>query len=135
MTLGFKAFDPTLNLAGVILNGIAGDLHLELARPSLDRAGVRYLGYMPGRQEFTLPERHLGLIPTAEGRGRRILPTPGHASRSNCRSGRPTCCGRRCGTRGTRMHAVSSRARHARRLLPWRWTRRLTSITRIPSIS
>ena len=68
MALGFKAFDPTLHLAGVILNGIAGDLHLELARPSLDRAGVRYLGYMPGRQEFTLPERHLGLIPTAEGR-------------------------------------------------------------------
>jgi cobyrinic acid a,c-diamide synthase len=68
MALGFKAFDPTLNLAGVILNGIAGDLHLELARPSLDHAGVRYLGYMPGRPEFTLPERHLGLIPTAEGR-------------------------------------------------------------------
>ena len=68
MALGFKAFDPTLHLAGVILNGIAGDLHLELARPSLDHAGVRYLGYMPGRQEFTLPERHLGLVPTAEGR-------------------------------------------------------------------
>jgi len=68
MALGFKHFDPTLHLAGVILNGIAGDLHLELARPSLDRAGIRYLGYMPGRQEFTLPERHLGLVPTAEGR-------------------------------------------------------------------
>ena len=29
---------------------------------------MRYLGYLPGRHEFTLPERHLGLIPTAEGR-------------------------------------------------------------------
>jgi cobyrinic acid a,c-diamide synthase len=67
MALGFKAFDPGLHLAGVILNGIASDLHLALARPSLDHAGVRYLGYMPGRQEFTLPERHLGLVPTAEG--------------------------------------------------------------------
>jgi cobyrinic acid a,c-diamide synthase len=67
MALGFKTFDPTLHLAGVILNGIASDLHLTLARPSLDQAGVRYLGYMPGRQEFTLPERHLGLVPTAEG--------------------------------------------------------------------
>ena len=67
MALGFKAFDPTLRLAGVILNGIAGDVHLELARPSLDHAGVRYLGYMPGRPEFTVPERHLGLVPTAEG--------------------------------------------------------------------
>ncbi len=67
MALGFKAFDPEVNLAGVMLNGIAGDLHLELVQPSLDRAGVRDLGYLPGRQEFTLPERHLGLIPTAEG--------------------------------------------------------------------
>jgi cobyrinic acid a,c-diamide synthase len=67
MALGFKAFDSAMHLAGVILNGIAGDLHLELARPSLDHAGVRYLGYMPGRRDFTLPERHLGLVPTAEG--------------------------------------------------------------------
>jgi cobyrinic acid a,c-diamide synthase len=67
VALGFKAFDPEVNLAGVILNGIAGDLHLELAQPSLQVAGVTPLGYLPGRQDFTLPERHLGLIPTAEG--------------------------------------------------------------------
>ena len=68
MALGFQAFDPTLRLGGVILNGIAGDLHLDLALPSLQQAGVRYLGYMPGRRDLTLPERHLGLVPTAEGR-------------------------------------------------------------------
>ncbi len=68
MTLGFKAFDPNLNLAGVILNGIAGDLHLDLALPSLRLAGAPYFGYLPGHEAFTLPERHLGLIPTAEGR-------------------------------------------------------------------
>lgn len=67
MALGFRQFDPALALGGVILNGIAGDLHLDLARPSLQQAGVRYLGCMPGRRDFTLPERHLGLIPTAEG--------------------------------------------------------------------
>lgn len=68
MALGFKAFDPQVNLAGVILNGIAGDLHLELARPSLALAGVCDLGHLPSHAAFTLPERHLGLIPTAEGR-------------------------------------------------------------------
>jgi cobyrinic acid a,c-diamide synthase len=68
MALGFQGFDRSLNLAGVILNGIASDLHLELARPSLDHAGVRSLGYLPSQQAFTLPERHLGLVPTAEGR-------------------------------------------------------------------
>ena len=67
VALGFKAFDTALHLGGVILNGIAGDLHLDLARPSLQRAEVPYLGYLPGRREYTLPERHLGLIPTAEG--------------------------------------------------------------------
>lgn len=68
VALGFRTFDPALKLAGVILNGIAGDLHLNLARPSLDQVGLHCLGYVPGRQEFTLPERHLGLVPTAEGR-------------------------------------------------------------------
>jgi cobyrinic acid a,c-diamide synthase len=68
VALGFKAFDVSLNLAGVILNGITGDLHLDLALPSLHLAGVRPLGYLPSRETFTLPERHLGLIPTAEGR-------------------------------------------------------------------
>ena len=138
MALGFKAFDPTLNLAGVILNGIAGDLHLELARPSLDRAGVRYLGYLPGRQEFTLPERHLGLIPTAEGQcGCGVLPAPGQASRGHHRPGPPAGdCGRRGGARGTRRARCFQPcpSRH-KRLLPWPWTKRLTSITRIPSIS
>jgi cobyrinic acid a,c-diamide synthase len=68
VALGFQGFDANLNLAGVILNGIASDLHLDLALPSLYLAGVRPLGYLPSRQAFTLPERHLGLIPTAEGR-------------------------------------------------------------------
>lgn len=66
VALGFKTFDPELHLAGVILNGIGGALHLDLALPSLHQAGVTYLGYLPGRADFTLPERHLGLVPTAE---------------------------------------------------------------------
>ncbi len=65
--LGFKAFDPELNLAGVVLNGIAGDQHLEFVQPSLSRAAVPLLGYLPRREDLALPERHLGLIPTLEG--------------------------------------------------------------------
>ena len=65
--LGFKSFDPQLNIAGVILNGIAGDRHLEFVTPSLARVGVPLLGYLPRRRELVLPERHLGLIPTLEG--------------------------------------------------------------------
>ncbi len=65
--LGFKHFDQELCLAGVILNGIAGEKHLELVKPSLMMAGVPLLGYLPRSKEFILPERHLGLIPTMEG--------------------------------------------------------------------
>ncbi len=65
--LGFKSFDPQLNISGVILNGIAGDRHLEFVMPSLAKAGVPFLGYLPRRPELALPERHLGLIPTLEG--------------------------------------------------------------------
>jgi len=68
MALGFKSFDPELNVAGVILNGIAGERHLEFIRPSLEQIGVSLLGYLPKRPEFALPERHLGLIPTVEGK-------------------------------------------------------------------
>lgn len=66
--LGFKSFDPELTLAGVILNGIAGERHLEFVRPSLEKAGVPLLGYLPKRPDLMLPERHLGLIPMVEGK-------------------------------------------------------------------
>jgi len=66
--LGFKSFDPQLTLAGVILNGIAGERHLEFVRPSLEKAGVPLLGYLPKRPDLMLPERHLGLIPMVEGK-------------------------------------------------------------------
>ncbi|HLA41078.1 MAG TPA: cobyrinate a,c-diamide synthase [Candidatus Glassbacteria bacterium] len=67
MALGFKSFDPELNVAGVILNGIAGERHLEFAKPSLEKIGVPLLGYLPQRPDLALPERHLGLVPTVEG--------------------------------------------------------------------
>jgi cobyrinic acid a,c-diamide synthase len=66
--LGFRDFDQTLDFAGVILNGIASEFHLELAKPALADAGLRFLGYLPSKDPFRLPERHLGLVPTAEGR-------------------------------------------------------------------
>lgn len=68
LVLGFKSFDSELNLAGVILNGIAGEKHLEFVRPSLEEIGVPLLGYLPKRPELALPERHLGLIPMVEGK-------------------------------------------------------------------
>lgn len=69
--LGFKSFDPQLELGGVILNGIAGERHLEFVKPSLEQAGVPLLGYLPKRPDLRLPERHLGLVPVVEEKATR----------------------------------------------------------------
>ena len=66
--LGYQQFDPDLNVAGVILNGVGSDRHLEFCQPQIEAStGLPVLGYLPRRAEFEQPERHLGLIPTVEG--------------------------------------------------------------------
>ena len=66
--LGFQKFDPDLNVAGVILNGVGSDRHLEFCKPQIEgTTGLPVLGYLPRKDEFIQPERHLGLIPTVEG--------------------------------------------------------------------
>ena len=66
--LGFQKFDPSVNIAGVILNGVGSPRHLEFCKPPIeDTTGLPVLGYMPRRDDLRVPERHLGLIPTVEG--------------------------------------------------------------------
>ncbi len=65
---GYRDFDPSLRLEGVILNGIGSDGHLSVCREAIEHyTGVPVLGYLPRNKELTLPERHLGLVPTVEG--------------------------------------------------------------------
>jgi len=68
MVAGYQAFDPSLRLGGVILNGIGSDEHHRLCREAIEHyTGIGVLGYLPRRDSLSLPERHLGLIPTVEG--------------------------------------------------------------------
>ncbi len=67
VVLGFERFDPDLHLAGVIFNQIAGEGHYRFLVEGL--AGVTEaepLGYLPRREDLTLPERHLGLVTARE---------------------------------------------------------------------
>ncbi|MFQ5656241.1 MAG: cobyrinate a,c-diamide synthase [Candidatus Methylomirabilales bacterium] len=66
--LGFRSFDPQIQLQGVILNGIAGEAHARAVREAVERAGLRVVGTIPHLPEIRLPERHLGLIPLHEGK-------------------------------------------------------------------
>jgi len=57
---GFAAFDPDLNLAGLICNRVGGRGHLDLLRTA---AGPRAIvGGLPEETELAFPERHLGLV-------------------------------------------------------------------------
>ncbi len=64
---GYQKFDPSLNLCGVILNGIGSEMHLKLCQEAIVHyTGVPVLGYLPYQENLTIPERHLGLVPAVE---------------------------------------------------------------------
>lgn len=65
--LGMQAFDPTLNIVGYIANNVAGAGHGEGVRQAIEQAtGKPCFGWVMRNPQLTLPERHLGLVPTAE---------------------------------------------------------------------
>ncbi len=66
--LGFKNFDPALNLAGVILNRVGSERHLALVSEAIEKyCNVPIVGHIKKNASLELPSRHLGLIPTGEG--------------------------------------------------------------------
>ena len=70
--LGFESFDPTMPLAGVILNRVASARHLDLLRAAIEsRCRTPILGALPRTPEITIPERHLGLHAAAIDRTHR----------------------------------------------------------------
>jgi cobyrinic acid a,c-diamide synthase len=65
---GFQTFDPSIRIAGVILNNVAGEKHAEKAGKAIEHyCGVPVLGSVPRNQELELGMRHLGLVPFREG--------------------------------------------------------------------
>ncbi|MCL6610539.1 MAG: cobyrinate a,c-diamide synthase [Peptococcaceae bacterium] len=70
VVLGYKSFDPALNLCGVILNRVGSERHFLLLKEAIQSAaGVPVLGRVAFNPEMELPERHLGLLPTPEKDG------------------------------------------------------------------
>ncbi|MBP0021370.1 MAG: cobyrinate a,c-diamide synthase [Cyanobacteria bacterium SBLK] len=63
---GYRTFDPRLKIAGIILNRIGSDRHLELLKEALEPLNLPILGVLSRHAEITLPARHLGLVPTDE---------------------------------------------------------------------
>ncbi|MBO8137115.1 MAG: hydrogenobyrinic acid a,c-diamide synthase (glutamine-hydrolyzing) [Desulfotomaculum sp.] len=67
MVNGYRYFDPDVNVAGVILNNVARSRHENILRSSIEKyCDIPVLGAMPKGKQYTIPDRHLGLIPAAE---------------------------------------------------------------------
>ncbi len=63
---GYRTFDPQIQLAGVILNQVGSDRHLELLTAALLPLHLPILGVLRRRDDLKIPDRHLGLIPAGE---------------------------------------------------------------------
>lgn len=65
--MGFQRFDPTLNIAGVIVNRVNSESHYQLLKTAIEHyCTVPVLGYVPRVEGVGLPERHLGLVTARE---------------------------------------------------------------------
>lgn len=67
VALGYRKFDPALPLAGFIINHVGGEKHGGGVATAIEEAtGLPALGWLPRDPALEIPERHLGLVPTAE---------------------------------------------------------------------
>jgi len=63
---GFRSFNSDLKFAGLVLNRVASDRHLELLQDALQPLNLPILGVLRRDEAVTIPDRHLGLIPAEE---------------------------------------------------------------------
>ena len=63
---GYRCFDPRVTIAGLVLNRVGSDRHLELLQDALEPLQLPVVGVLRRQDNITIPDRHLGLIPTDE---------------------------------------------------------------------
>jgi cobyrinic acid a,c-diamide synthase len=69
MIQGCMTFDPAINIAGVILNRVAGERHRKIITDSIgEYCNLPVWGALPkfSDRQLLIPNRHLGLIPPSE---------------------------------------------------------------------
>ncbi|MBI4755816.1 MAG: cobyrinate a,c-diamide synthase [Betaproteobacteria bacterium] len=67
LILGYQAFDPSLRIAGVVLNRLGGSRHESKLRAVIEHyTDVPVLGAVHEHPDMAIAERHLGLIPANE---------------------------------------------------------------------
>ncbi|WP_407421748.1 Ni-sirohydrochlorin a,c-diamide synthase [Methanobrevibacter sp.] len=67
LVLGFKALDPEINIAGVILNKVKNKAHYEKTKRSIEEiTKTEVIGGIIRDDSISIEERHLGLVPARE---------------------------------------------------------------------
>ena len=67
MVLGYKELDKDVDIKGVIANNVSSEGHFKIIKGSIEKyCGIEVLGYLPKNKDFSLPSRHLGLVPSIE---------------------------------------------------------------------
>ena len=61
--LGFRSYDPSIKLAGVLLNRLGSGTHEAMVRTAMAGIDMPVYGSLRRDASFVLPERHLGLTP------------------------------------------------------------------------
>jgi len=68
LVLGCQQLRPGVHLAGVVLNRVGSEGHLRATAEAIQAAtALPVLGSLPADPALAIPERHLGLVPAAEG--------------------------------------------------------------------
>jgi cobyrinic acid a,c-diamide synthase len=63
---GFAGWDPSVRLAGVVLNQVSSGRHEALLREALAPSGIPVIGALRRDAALHTPSRHLGLVPAGE---------------------------------------------------------------------
>ncbi|MGD6830771.1 cobyrinate a,c-diamide synthase [Sutcliffiella halmapala] len=64
---GFQSLSPEVNIVGVVANKVGGKGHFQLIKEAVEQeCHIPVIGYLNREMDISMPERHLGLIPTIE---------------------------------------------------------------------
>ena len=67
LVLGFKALDPEINIAGVILNKVKNKAHYNKTKKSIEEiTKTEVIGGIIRDDKISIEQRHLGLVPARE---------------------------------------------------------------------
>ncbi|WP_218091605.1 cobyrinate a,c-diamide synthase [Paenibacillus solanacearum] len=64
---GFQLLDPHVRIAAVFANKVGSAGHYRIVKEAIEHeCGIPVIGYLAREEELTVPERHLGLVPSIE---------------------------------------------------------------------